>query len=268
MQGWAAEPKQPEFLELYLAWCDIAYMFAENFAGAQTGDWEVDEGIPHFSTSSKSPSKVILDNFEQRRGSKQKQEYVIELIQHAVAPLRVDGTEDYYSQTYDVLEAGINRFLRCSIESAVGKTTNNNFRTWMEEAVDPIMKAIQDERKAMEGLLAMTLPMSAHISALLSNLEGSKVDDLIGENQGSLVAVYKAMHDAFERHGLIAINQLATVPKDVHRISQIETIIDLYTKKIDRVKNDAKLSEEEKDRKLQAWEHLMEKDIDALGGAV
>jgi len=38
--------------------------------------------------------------------------------------------------------------------------------------------------------------------------------------------------------------------------------------KINRAKADESLSDEDREKKIQAWEHLMEKDIDALGGSV
>ena len=156
-----------------------------------------------------------------------------------------------------------------SITKITNSKCNINFRSWLEEAVDPIIETIENETKTMERALAGTLSIDAYITAFKDFLENeAKLDDLLGENQGEMVQLYRAMHDAFDRHGLIAINKLATVPKDVHRINQIETIIDLYNLKISRTEKDKKLDADVKSRKIQALQHLMEKDIEALGGAV
>lgn len=113
-----------------------------------------------------------------------------------------------------------------------------------------------------------TVPVSAHLAGLKDRLDGASLDEMIGENQGELVGIYRAIHDAFERHDLIDIHRLAAIPKDVNRINQIEAIIDLYNLKLARTRDETKLSDTERDRKLQALEHLMEKDIEALGGAL
>ena len=124
--------------------------------------------------------------------------------------------------------------------------------------------AVDRMRSTLDG----TIPIDAHLAALKGRLDNAEVDELIRENQGELVLLYRSLSDAFERNDLIDINKLAAVPKDVHRINQIETIIDLYTMKINRAKADESLSDEDREKKIQAWEHLMEKDIDALGGSV
>lgn len=113
-----------------------------------------------------------------------------------------------------------------------------------------------------------TTPVEVHLAGLKDRLDSAKLDELVGNNQGELVEVYRAIHDAFQRHDLIDIHRLAAIPKDVNRINQIEAIIDLYNLKLMRTREDKKLSEKEKDRKVQALEHLMEKDIEALGGAL
>lgn len=113
-----------------------------------------------------------------------------------------------------------------------------------------------------------TIPVEAHLNGLRERLNEAKLDELVGQSQAELVEVYRSIHDAFERHDLIDIHRLAAIPKDVNRINQIEVIIDLYNLKLGRTRNDASMSEEEKTRKLQALEHLMEKDIEALGGAL
>ena len=111
-------------------------------------------------------------------------------------------------------------------------------------------------------------PVQAHLAGLKDRLDTAQLDEMIGENQAELVEVYRAIHDAFERHDLIEIHRLAAIPKDVNRINQIETIVDLYNLKLSRTRKDTSLSEEDRERKMQALQHLMEKDVDALGGAL
>lgn len=127
---------------------------------------------------------------------------------------------------------------------------------------------LERERRCFEKLLSNEFELETHIDTLASQLDDATLDQLVGENQGNLVVLYKAIHDAFQKHGLISINRLASVSKDVHRVNQIETIIDLYNMKIHRTENDEALPEGVRERKVQALQHLMEKDIDALGGVI
>ncbi|MEM7241241.1 MAG: hypothetical protein AAF429_03550 [Pseudomonadota bacterium] len=112
-----------------------------------------------------------------------------------------------------------------------------------------------------------SIPVEAHLTGLKDRLDKAKLDEVVGKNQGELVNLYRSIHDAFEKHKLIDIHRLAAIPADVDRVNQIETIIDLYNLKISRTKADKNLSKAEKDRKLQAMEHLMEQDIAALGSS-
>jgi len=154
------------------------------------------------------------------------------------------------------------------LTESIGEKSCENFKEWKERELSACMEEIKNYADSLKKALAGTFGVEIHLAALKSRLDSAKIEELIGENQGEMVQLYRAMFDAFDKNGLIPINQLAAVPKDVHRINQIETIIDLYTMKINRVKKDKKLSDEERDRKVQAWEHLMAKDIDALGGAI
>lgn len=143
-----------------------------------------------------------------------------------------------------------------------------NFRDWRDKVLDPIKTDILDAFEQLRQGLADRHELAVHVKALSERLKEAELEELLGENQGDLVVLYRRIHDAFDSHNLITPNRLAAVPKDVHRINQIETIIDLYNLKIQRTENDQSLDEGVRDRKVQALQHLMEKDIEALGGVV
>jgi len=237
------------------------------------------------------PESTLAANIGNIEFGETRRRFVESLIEESLSPLTshdvVKAIDNYFDEDGDIseifssdfeknknrifanLQMGIEKLRLCKIEKLAGKSINQNFQKWMEDSVDPIIKIVDDHRKANEKLLAGTLPIEAHVAAFKNFLETeAKIEDLIGENQGEMVQLYKAMHDAFDRKGLIAINKLATVPKDVHRINQIETIIDLYNLKISRTEKDKKLDDNSKARKIQSLNQLMAKDIEALGGAI
>lgn len=162
----------------------------------------------------------------------------------------------------------VSTFRKCEVGSMVLDTNREKFIRWRERRIEAIESLINEQRETLERLVAAELPLEAHILAFKKSLECCQLEDLLGDNQAELVELYKALFETFDRNGLVDINRLATVPKDVHRINQIETIIDLYNLKIDRTQNDTSMSDEVRERKVQALQHLMEKDIDALGGVV
>lgn len=258
--GWGYRVSHPELLDFLNVTDLISYPF-ENNCCRQLKD-------QYFSSSQDTLHNIKL-MLKKCKELEDRRDYVLELIEATLAPIDFQDYDDYEFQIFSFLNEGLEKLKECSIEKSAGKSANKHFQIWLEETVDPIIKLVNDQRIVQEKLLAGSLPIEAHIKAFRGFLENdAELDDLIGENQGEMVQLYRAMHDAFERKGLIAINRLATVPKDVHRINQIETIIDLYSLKIKRVKEDENLSDDERQRKVEAWKHLMEKDVEALGGAV
>lgn len=153
--------------------------------------------------------------------------------------------------------------------SDVTKNTDvcENFLNWKQNVKQEFFKKIDDLMQQARLIQAERLDLTDHLDAFTDRLDDAEIDELIQGNQGKIVNLYRAMSDAFQRNELVELQRLAAVPKDVNRINQIETIIDLYTLKMRRVNEDESLSEEEREMKLASWQALMEADIQALGGA-
>lgn len=139
---------------------------------------------------------------------------------------------------------------------------------WITKVVEPMQRKVQEFEEALSRLKVGELAVTAHLEAFEQKLDEASLNDLVGRNQSLMVSAYRKIHDIFAQHGLIAPNRLASIPKDVDRINQVEVIIDLYNVKIERAVNDTSLQDDARERKVQALQHLMERDIEALGVSV
>lgn len=142
-----------------------------------------------------------------------------------------------------------------------------NFEDWLKDMKEEVFSNLDKLLDRAAYYEAGKLELKDHLEAFTDKLDEAEVNNLIGENQAKIVDLYKAMSDAFRDNDLVELNRLAAVPKDVNRINQIETIIDLYTLKMRRVNEDSSLTDHEREVKLASWQSLMEADIQALGGA-
>jgi len=59
----------------------------------------------------------------------------------------------------------------------------------------------------------------------------------------------------------LPIQSLVLIPDELKRLNQVEALMNLYTEKMSRVRNDMSLREEDRDTKIANWERLMERDI-------
>ena len=148
------------------------------------------------------------------------------------------------------------------------RLTNADILDWITKVVTPMQQKVREFENALSRLRTGDLAVTAHLEAFEKKLDEASLNDLVGRNQSLIVSTYRKMHDVFAQHGLIAPHRLASIPKDVDRINQVEVIIDLYNVKIERAVNDSALQDDARERKVQALQHLMERDIEALGVSV
>ena len=60
------------------------------------------------------------------------------------------------------------------------------------------------------------------------------------------------------------VDRLNEIPEDILRVNQIEALLDTYTDKIKKVKNDSSLDDDEKTMKISYWENLRDSHIAGL----
>lgn len=101
------------------------------------------------------------------------------------------------------------------------------------------------------------------LTLLLDNCKKDK-NNLTSELDSMLLFLFKKIEDIFEVSGKKTPAQLSTVINDSIRINQIETILDLYSEKIAKVRNDNALHEDEKEEKIELWRRLRDRDISRL----
>ncbi len=107
-------------------------------------------------------------------------------------------------------------------------------------------------------------PLSDHFIPFIEKLENTGMEQISGITHTQFMELYKTLEETFARNNALPLSRLTEIPDDVRRVNQIETLIDLYGKKMQRVRNDENLDEEDRDNKLANWERLMERDISRL----
>ncbi len=109
------------------------------------------------------------------------------------------------------------------------------------------------------------IPVAHFLDFFLAKLETvANSEALTGENQNKLLDAYTALKEKLEKNSVLTAEELASVSPDVHRINQIETIIKLYGEKIQRIKHDETLDDEEQNTQIDYLMRLRDRDIAAL----
>lgn len=146
-----------------------------------------------------------------------------------------------------------------------GLSFQTKYQHWREHVVTEFLKGLETQLNRLNRIAANSFDIATHVDALKHRLDQASLEQLLAENEGDLMELYRTLHDAFDQRGLIALNRLATIPEETHRIHKLETLIDLYNQKIHGAESDDSLTEAVRERKVQSLQHLMEKDIEALG---
>lgn len=109
------------------------------------------------------------------------------------------------------------------------------------------------------------LPLNDLINVFINRLSTeTNSDALIGDKHSQYLDLYNALIKVFSDHKILSPEKLHSITQDVHRINQIETLIDLYSEKIRRAKRDDDLDEDERETKVAYWQRLMDKEISDL----
>lgn len=129
------------------------------------------------------------------------------------------------------------------------------------------MQRLEEEtkRKEIERQTKLNdFPIEFHLDTFMQKLTQLKDQEMKGVLHDKYVQVYKSMNTTFESIGLIPPDKLLNVQQDVHRLNQVEIIMDLYDEKMRRVKKDTVLEEDERTEKIEYWRRLRDRDIAEL----
>ena len=109
-------------------------------------------------------------------------------------------------------------------------------------------------------------PLDHHIDTFLKRIEEVDVHDVAGDRQNKFFKLYHSLKEALESANKISTERLELITDEAVRMNQVEALLDMYSAKISRVKNDVSLDEGEKAMKIEYWKRLRDRDVTNLGG--
>ena len=136
-----------------------------------------------------------------------------------------------------------------------------------EKEMEMGTKKAEREKAEMEKVKELAdLPLEKYLSVFLGKLETITSEEFQGKNHSDLLKVHTALKESFQRNNLIPLEKLEVVSQSTFGIDEAETIIDLYGEKINRVKLDESLDEEEREEKIEYWRRLRDRHISQIEG--
>jgi hypothetical protein len=128
-----------------------------------------------------------------------------------------------------------------------------------------VVEAEQIERAELERQNHLkNFPLENHLSEFIQRAEELTNEKCLGDRHSEFLTLYQILKHKFETFGMIGVERLSHVSDDVHRVNQIETVIDFYWEKIRRVRNDPTLDDYERQRKMEYWERIMDSHISEI----
>jgi len=146
------------------------------------------------------------------------------------------------------------------------KNNQNEFSKKIEEKETLLHELENANLKAANILGAQSLSMDEFIEGFKERLNTFEKKDFQAANSDVLLELAVKLNDSFKRQGLVTPLQAEEVPDHLKHINNIESIIDLYTQKMQRVKVDEALDDEEREMKLENWQRLMDKQVAEMEG--
>lgn len=123
-------------------------------------------------------------------------------------------------------------------------------------------KLINDVSKKFKNL-SLETPFSELSQMLVT--KASKTEAITDKESELLIALWIALEGLFERSGHQELSRLIEIDSDHKRLNQIETLMDLYSAKIKKVKLDENIvDEDERTQKITYWEQIRDKQIQEL----
>jgi hypothetical protein len=143
--------------------------------------------------------------------------------------------------------------------SYIDETTYNEHKNLKER----LEKEKKDRLK--HELAAERYPLEILLDTFIKRLEQLE-DTIKGDKENKFLTLYLKLKEILQKTSKIPLEQRLMVADDILRINQVETLIDVYSEKIKKVKQDESLQEEEKEEKIETWKRLQEKHISEIEG--
>lgn len=138
-------------------------------------------------------------------------------------------------------------------------------------SIEKARSELENFKKEMQTELAVTFnelskDTPLQIALEIFNAKVSRMSRIDKTEEALLIEAVHELEKLFQRSGRKDLSLLYSVNPDILRIDQIELIINRYSEKIEAVKNDAHISDEqERQRKIDYWEEIRDREITALG---
>lgn len=109
-------------------------------------------------------------------------------------------------------------------------------------------------------------PLLHHADVFFRRLEELAASEMKGHREGKLFELHLKVKEALEKNGKVRIDRKESVAEDALRLHQVESLLDIYSEKIKRVRDDEELDDEEKDDKIAYWKSLRDKQVSDIQG--
>ena len=101
---------------------------------------------------------------------------------------------------------------------------------------------------------------------LLANLFSKRLQDvqaseLKGKSASHLLDLFGELKDLFKTHEIGDLEKQTQASAKMQRINEYETVMNAYDRKMNSVRQDSSLDEEDRAEKLEYWKRLRERDI-------
>jgi len=110
-------------------------------------------------------------------------------------------------------------------------------------------------------------PLSAHIDAFIQQAETLERWIADGEEENRVFDLYLHLQAALQSASKIPLEKRERIPEHHKQLNQVETLMDLYSEKIQRVQEDEALDDEEREEKKAYWRDLRNRQIAEIQGA-
>ena len=160
-----------------------------------------------------------------------------------------------------------------ALEAEAQKSRRLASRLELESAAAEEIKARHDElarqladEKARQHKAFTDLPFDTFVQTMQEKIAGVSDTEFRAVDQDRLRELAVAFDARFAAAGVELPSAFLEAPEHVRYVNSIEGVIDLYTRKIQKVKRDDGLDDDERDIKIEYWQRLMDKQVAELEG--
>lgn len=107
----------------------------------------------------------------------------------------------------------------------------------------------------------MSYPLEEIVEALKFKLDEISDADFVTANHASLLEIAVAIQNSCAENELVTPFEAQNVEEHVREINAVEAVINLYSQKISAARNDNNISDDERRRKIEYLERLLNREI-------